>query len=137
MHEAPIRDWNIHLPAEYAIVSVAGARVAEYIAASEAIDGHRNLKILFHQEMLGRQLIHLRLEKSEIAIAGPWVLPNSQSVLHRVIRYGVEGGSVSVHVVPVAPEVQVESKQVLSFGDERIVLAVNFVAEVTRTGVSS
>ncbi len=40
-----------------------------------------------------------------------------------------------MRVVPVAPEVRVVSKQVLSLGDERVVLGVNFVAEISRAGL--
>ena len=58
-----------------------------------------------------------------------------QAVLHRVYRYGVEGGEVNLRVAPVASEVRVISKQVLSLGDERIVLAVNFSAEISRAGL--
>jgi hypothetical protein len=63
------------------------------------------------------------------------MVSNSQTTLHRVYRYGAEAGSLSVQVSPVAPEVRVASKQVLSFGDERVVLGINFVAEITRTGL--
>ena len=63
------------------------------------------------------------------------LVTNPQTTLHRVYRYGVEAGSLSVQVSPVAPEVRVGSKQVVSFGDERVVLGINFVAEITRTGL--
>ncbi|MCC6509897.1 MAG: hypothetical protein IT423_12370, partial [Pirellulaceae bacterium] len=63
------------------------------------------------------------------------LLTNPQTTLHRVYRYGAEGGSLSVQVSPVAPEVRVVSNQVISFGDERIVLGINLIAEITRTGL--
>ncbi|MEM9481850.1 MAG: hypothetical protein AAGA58_19545, partial [Verrucomicrobiota bacterium] len=44
---------------------------------------------------------------------------------------------LNVRVAPVAPEIRVTSQQKLSFGDERIVLAVDFTAEITRSGVFS
>lgn len=63
------------------------------------------------------------------------LLPNEQTVLHRVYRYGAEGGELALRVAPVAAEVRVTSKQVLSLGDERVVLGINFAAEITRAGV--
>ncbi len=63
------------------------------------------------------------------------LLPNPQSVLHRVYRYGADGGELAVRVAPVASEVRVISKQVLSLGDERVVLAINFGAEISRSGL--
>jgi hypothetical protein len=63
------------------------------------------------------------------------LLPGDQVVLHRVFRYGAEDGSIALRAAPVAPEVRVTSRQVLSIGDERVVLGVNFTAEITRAGL--
>ncbi|NNM30578.1 MAG: hypothetical protein HKO57_13745, partial [Akkermansiaceae bacterium] len=56
-------------------------------------------------------------------------------VLHRVYRYGQAGGTIALRVAPVAPEVRVTSTQVLSIGDERLVLGVNFNVDILRAGV--
>ena len=63
------------------------------------------------------------------------LLENTNAVLHRVYRYGADGGELSVRIAPVQPEVRVTTKQVLSLGDERVVLAVNFSAEISRAGL--
>ena len=76
IREAAIRQWNMTLPADYSIVAVTGASVADYMAATEISEGGRNLKVLFNQDVQGRQLVGLRLEKSETATAGPWTLPH-------------------------------------------------------------
>ena len=76
IREATIREWNLSLPADYSIVAVTGASVADYIASADAADGKRNLKILFGQDVQGRQLVGLRLEKNEVATTGPWSLPH-------------------------------------------------------------
>ncbi len=62
------------------------------------------------------------------------LVPGGQT-LHRVFRYGEEGGLVALRAAPVSPEVRVTTQQVLSLGDERIVLNVNVVAEITRAGL--
>ena len=76
IREAVIREWNLSLPADYSIVSVTGASVADYLASSEATAGQRNLKILFNQDVQGRQLVGVRLEKNEVAATGQWTLPH-------------------------------------------------------------
>ena len=76
IREAAIREWNLSLPEDYSIVSVTGASVADYMVSSEATDGGRNLKILFSQDVQGRQLVGLLLEKSEVAATGQWSLPH-------------------------------------------------------------
>jgi hypothetical protein len=63
------------------------------------------------------------------------LMVNQQAVLHRVFRYSAEGGELKARIAPVEPEVRVTSKQVLSLGDERVVLSVNFVTEITRAGM--
>ncbi len=65
----------------------------------------------------------------------PNLLQNKQAVIQRVYRYGAEGGDLAIRVAQVEPEVRVISKQVLSLGDERVVLAVNFNAEISRAGL--
>jgi hypothetical protein len=75
IREAPVREWDCGIPSDYSVVSVAGAGVADYIAASEVTDGTRNLKVMFGQDVEGRQLVHLHLEKNEAAASGDWELP--------------------------------------------------------------
>jgi hypothetical protein len=75
VREAPIREWNFGIPADYSIVSVTGASVADYTVATDVADGRRNLKVIFAQDVAGRQLVSLHLEKSEPATAQNWVLP--------------------------------------------------------------
>ncbi|MFU7561451.1 hypothetical protein ACMFWY_22410 [Roseiconus sp. JC912] len=75
IREAAIREWEFSIPEDYSIVSATGASVVDYLAGSEITDAHRSLKIFFGQEIIGRQLISLTLEKNEPAAAGQWQLP--------------------------------------------------------------
>lgn len=63
------------------------------------------------------------------------LLPGEGTLLSRVYRYGAEPGELILRVNPVAPEVRVTSRQVLSFGEERLVLAVDLTVEITRAGL--
>ena len=101
VREAPIREWNFGIPADYSVVSVTGASVADYIAASTVADGRRNLKVVFGQDVVGRQLVTLQLEKSEAAAAGTWVLqrieyPGAKSVRGDIGIVSAPGFRVSV-----------------------------------------
>ena len=75
IREAPIRGWDFVVPADYSVVSVTGSNVADYVIASEVVGNLRNLKVIFSQDMGGRQLISLHLEKNEPATEQQWVLP--------------------------------------------------------------
>jgi hypothetical protein len=59
------------------------------------------------------------------------------AVLQQVYRYSAGGGSVALKVAPVAPEVRVTTRQVLSLGDDRLVLAADLNADITRAGIFS
>ncbi len=75
IREAPLREWSLSIPEDYAVVAASGGNVADYVAETEAKNGSRVLKILFNKAVDGRQLIRLRLEKNQAAAAGEWVLP--------------------------------------------------------------
>jgi hypothetical protein len=74
IREAPLREWEMEIPADHAVAAVTGAEVADYAVAGEVKAGKRTLKILFKQPVMNRQLVSVRLEKNEAAKAGPWVL---------------------------------------------------------------
>lgn len=85
VREAAIREWNFGIPADYSVVAVTGANVTDYILATTVTEGQRNLKVVFNQDVIGRHLVSLRLEKSEAAAAGEWALqrieyPGAKSV---------------------------------------------------------
>ncbi|MEM7145045.1 MAG: hypothetical protein AAF591_07895 [Verrucomicrobiota bacterium] len=75
IREAPVREWDLRMPADYSVVSVSGNSVADYVVGSTIEAGQRNLKVIFGADVAGRQLINLNLEKNEAATAGEWTLP--------------------------------------------------------------
>lgn len=75
IREAPLRDWMLRVPQDYSVVEVTGAEVADYALDSLVADGMRNLKVIFGNEVSGRQLIQLRLEQNTPATAGAFALP--------------------------------------------------------------
>lgn len=75
VREAPLREWSMGVPSDYAVVSLEGAEVADYALESEAREGRRTLKVIFSGPLEGRRLLKLRMEKNQRAGAGEWVLP--------------------------------------------------------------
>jgi hypothetical protein len=86
IREAPIREWEFRVPSDYSVVSVTGASVVDYIAATEITEGRRSLKVIFGQDVTGRQLVSLHLEKSQEAAAGNWVLPRIEFPNAKTVR---------------------------------------------------
>jgi hypothetical protein len=101
IREAPIREWDFGIPSDYSVVSVTGASVSDYITASEVDAGRRNLKVIFGQDVIGRQLVMLHLEKNEAAVEGDWVLPKieypgAKTVLGNIGIIGAPGFRIAV-----------------------------------------
>ena len=97
IREAPLREWEMRIPDGFAVVSVTGAEVADYIAGSEVdeVSRSRSLKILFKGPVSGRQLVQFRLERNVAAQAGPWVLPKLSFPDAKTVR-----GHVGVAAAP-------------------------------------
>jgi hypothetical protein len=82
----------------------------------------------------------IQIEKSSADTLVPvnpddFPLPKGEAVLHRAFRYGAAAGQITLRAVPVAPEVRVSSEEILSFGEERIVLNAKLAVEITRAGL--
>ena len=85
VREAPLRDWSFQIPDDYAATSVDGTDVSDYAAETASSGGYRTLKVVFARAVEGRQLLQVRLEKSQQAGAGEWRLlpirfPGAKSV---------------------------------------------------------
>lgn len=59
----------------------------------------------------------------------------TQATVERVWRYGGPGARVELRVAPVAPEIRVTSRQVLSLDDDRLLVAADLRVAVARAGV--
>ncbi|PTY02423.1 hypothetical protein DB347_23750 [Opitutaceae bacterium EW11] len=55
--------------------------------------------------------------------------------VQQVWRYGQSGGRVDLRIAPVAPEVRVASRQVISLDDDRLVMATDLNVAITRVGL--
>jgi len=75
IREAPLREWELRVPADYVVASVTGQAVADFVPGSEEREGTRVLKVIFKQAVAGRQLVSMRLERNIQAGAGEWILP--------------------------------------------------------------
>ncbi|HEU5078017.1 MAG TPA: hypothetical protein VFT72_02320 [Opitutaceae bacterium] len=96
VREAPLREWTMLVPDDFVVASVTGAGVADFATASASHDGFRPLKISFGEDVSGRQLIELRLEKNQAPSAGEWVLrplkfPGAKSVRGSIGAYTTAG----------------------------------------------
>jgi len=119
------------LPAE---VMVAPMRVKK--AAGEV----GMLALAFGQEAQLDRDLPKGMSLVNLADFGGGLLPRDSqnrplATIQKVYRYAKDAASLKLKVAAVSPEVRVESQQRLSFGEERIVLAVDLTATITRAGL--
>ncbi len=74
--EAGLRDWSFLIPADYSVSGISSANMVDHVASTTVEKNQRSLKILFKDEVTGRQLIKVRLEKNLPASMGDWSLPS-------------------------------------------------------------
>ncbi|MGJ8723195.1 MAG: hypothetical protein ACSHYB_01450 [Roseibacillus sp.] len=86
IREAALREWEMSVPADYSVVSVSGAKVGDYVVGSEAQEGLRVLRVIFSEEVSGRQLVSLYLEKNEPVEEGEWILPRIVHAEAKAVR---------------------------------------------------
>ncbi len=55
--------------------------------------------------------------------------------LRRAYQYATAGGTIALEVSPVQPDVRVETRQTLSLGEDRTLLAVSAAFSITRSGI--
>jgi hypothetical protein len=65
----------------------------------------------------------------------PFGARGAASTLQNVWHYGAEGGEASLRVATMQPEVRIESRQLFSLADDRVVASVDLAAEITRVGI--
>jgi hypothetical protein len=75
IREAPLREWMLKIPADFAVAGVTGADVADFTVSTTEAGGQRELKVLFKQAVIGRHLVTVQLEKNLVAQPGDWSLP--------------------------------------------------------------
>ena len=104
IREASLREWEMTVPADYSVVSVSGASVGDYVVATEENEGERVLRVIFADEVSGRQLVSLDLEKNEPMEEGGWDLPRLRHPAAKALRgevgvVGSPGFRVSIEEV--------------------------------------
>jgi hypothetical protein len=95
IREAPVREFTLQLPADFALVSVQGEDIADFALEKEAKDGRRALRLVFSRPVDGRRLLHLRLERLQAAASGTWTLPVLQFPTAKSVR-----GQIGVRTTP-------------------------------------
>ncbi|MEO0446709.1 MAG: hypothetical protein AAF191_11605, partial [Verrucomicrobiota bacterium] len=105
------------------------------ILVSEAQGQVGLLALAFGSEAQPDQITSTDLVPVSIRDFEAKLLPSKDSTLHYVARYGQQGASLSLQVVPVAPEIRAHTEEVLSLGEERLVHSITAAVDINRAGI--
>ena len=75
IREAPLRELVLRVPSDFTVSRLNVAQLSDYNLTPDTEAGWSKLKMLFTTPLTGRQVVQLRLEKNQNAVAGPWNLP--------------------------------------------------------------
>jgi len=78
IREAPLREFYLRVPADFAVSRLTAARLSDYFLNPDTEPGSARLRMVFGTPLTGRQVIQLRLEKNLNASSGTWALPALQ-----------------------------------------------------------
>ncbi|MFT5881655.1 MAG: hypothetical protein ACI9FG_000140 [Crocinitomicaceae bacterium] len=92
IREAPLREWDMRIPADYAVASVTSAEMGQMVVGRTVTDGQRSLKVTFKKAVIGRQLIKVRLARNVATAEGEWSLAKLSYPRAKTVRgnLGVE-----------------------------------------------
>lgn len=94
IREAPLRDFYLEIPQDYALSDLKAPHLADYFLLEN--DGEaRQLRLVFARPISGRQTIHLELEDNRTLETGEWKLPQLRALNVKSSR-----GHVGVTVDP-------------------------------------
>jgi len=95
IREAPIRELLLRIPSGFAIAQLTAANMSDYFLKDDAEADGAELRIVYGQPMIGRQVVQLRLERNKPLGAQSWPLPRIEVVRAKSVR-----GHVAVSADP-------------------------------------
>ncbi len=76
VREAPLRELLLHVPKGYAIARLNAAGLSDYFLREPEGEPDAELRLVYGQPQMGRQVIQLRMEKNLAFTGINWSLPN-------------------------------------------------------------
>lgn len=87
VREAPIRELLLRVPQGYALAKVSAQGMSDYVLGSS--EDQPELRLVYGQPVLGRQLVQLRLERNAALGASAWTLPRLEVPRAKSVRGAV------------------------------------------------
>jgi hypothetical protein len=86
VREAPLRELMLSVPRGYSVVRLNAAGMSDYFLRDPADAAQAELRLVYGQPVLGRQVIQLRLERNKSGSETNWALPRIAVVGAKSVR---------------------------------------------------
>ncbi|MGC8743060.1 MAG: hypothetical protein ACP5T0_04180 [Verrucomicrobiia bacterium] len=86
IREAPLREFQIQIPAGYSVAQVSAQNLADYFVSAATDSKYNMLRLVFSMPISGRQVVVFRLEKNQPVQAGVWELPLIKPMNTKTLR---------------------------------------------------
>ena len=89
IREAPLREFLLHVPADFAVSRVNAEHLSDFFVTPGTNAAVANLRLVFSQPLTNRQIVQLRLEKNQNFTGTNWSLPAIRPQLAKTVRGSV------------------------------------------------
>ena len=86
IREAPLRELVIHLPKGYVIARLNASGLSDYFLREPEDSTNAELRLVYGQPVLGRQVVQLRLERNKPLGEPSWPLPHLEVARAKSVR---------------------------------------------------
>lgn len=86
IREAALRELNLRVPKGYAVARLSAAGMSDYALRDTPDQAIAELRIVYGQPVLGRQLLQLRLERNQPLGSASWALPRLEVLQSKAVR---------------------------------------------------
>ncbi|MSU62322.1 MAG: hypothetical protein EXS31_07990 [Pedosphaera sp.] len=86
VREAPLRELLLRVPKGYAVARLNVSGLSDYFLTDTADQPDAQLRVVYGNPVLGRQLVQLRLERNSALGATTWTLPRIEVVRAKSVR---------------------------------------------------
>jgi hypothetical protein len=86
VREAPLRELQLRVPKGYAVARLTASGLSDYFLTEPADQADAELRLLYSQPVMGRQLVQLRLERNQTLVGTNWALPRIEVVRAKSAR---------------------------------------------------
>jgi hypothetical protein len=95
IRDAPLRELRLNIPKDYAIAQLNASGLSDYFTGGARDSDATQLRLVYGEPVIGRQVIHLELERNQALSETNWILPRIEVVKAKSVRgfVGVSAGN--------------------------------------------